>query len=133
MRTVTQTDVRPNEVTAVINAWPPAGVINRVLRKPGWHRGAVAVVDRPATTYQPRHYAAETTGSTLLPLLGMLTLGMLAAAPSGPSGVQSAVLGALQKARNLYGGTVSPETVARRRAKNRTARRSRAINRRRSS
>ncbi|MFJ8815460.1 hypothetical protein [Amycolatopsis thermoflava] len=49
-------------------------------------------------------------------------------APS-PSAFAIAVLLGLQSQRHVYGGTVPAETVARRRAKNRAARRSRRINR----
>jgi hypothetical protein len=47
--------------------------------------------------------------------------------PVGPTGDQLAMLGALQN-HSLYGGTVDPYEVARRRAANKRARRSRIRN-----
>ena len=50
-------------------------------------------------------------------------------APAGPGPFQLAVLGAMQ-GMPVYGGTVPPHVVARRRARNKQARLSRRANRR---
>ena len=47
----------------------------------------------------------------------------------GTSRFQQAILGGLQQGKHVYGGTVPPATIAKRRAANKIARRSRRQNR----
>jgi hypothetical protein len=54
---------------------------------------------------------------------------MYGAAPRPPTWYEKAILVGLQGKPHVYGGTVDPAVVARRRRRNKTARKSRRINR----